>query len=82
MVTGELLAMHPYQPHAEQQSRWNQIVLDEGRTDRARPWLVRTAHLGAATVGDVVRLRAQPWTRYGLGLVVVHSGRTATADRL
>ena len=70
-VTGQLLARHPYNPRAENGSRWNQIIVDDGVADRTRPWLMRTDWLGPAEVGAVVRIQAQPWTRYGLSLTVL-----------
>ncbi len=68
-VTGQLLAHHPYNPQLDQESRWHQIVIDDGVSDRIRPWLMRTDRLGNVEVGAVVRIRAQPWTRYGLDFV-------------
>ncbi len=70
-VTGLVLAMHPYRPATDRTPRWYQIVLDDGAHDRVRPWLMRTDLVGGIKAGDIVRIRGQRWTRYGLGLTVL-----------
>lgn len=67
-VTGQLLASHPYRPQPGAPRSWHELVIDDLRPGTARPWLVRSDRLGDVQPGDVVRLRAQPWTRYGLSI--------------
>src|SRR6266540_34602 len=77
-VTGQVLAVHPYRPATDHEPRWYQIVLDDGAHDRVRPWLIRTDWLAGIKAGDVVRIRGQRWTRYGLGLTVLAPQRTVS----
>ena len=67
-VTGRVLAVHPWRPQADRGAQWIQVVLDDGRSERVWPWLVRADRVAATTAGDVVRIRAQRWTRYVLRL--------------
>jgi Predicted membrane protein (DUF2207) len=71
-VTGQVLAAHPYRLHAGSAPRWYQVVVDDGEHDRTRPWLVRADRVQGARAGDVVRIRAQRWNRYVLGLDVLY----------
>src|SRR4051794_12100076 len=66
-VTGTVLAVHPYRPGSDGMVAFHQLVLDDGR-DRTRPWLVRGDRLAGTAEGEVVRVRAQRWTRYVLAL--------------
>ena len=75
-VTGQVLAAHPYRLHTGSSPRWYQLVVDDGEHDRTRPWLVGAGRLHGAGPGDVVRIRAQRWTRYVLGLDVLYRRRT------
>jgi hypothetical protein len=69
-VTGQVLAAHPWRPPRNGGVRWYQVVVDNGRDRRTRPWLVRADRLDDSRPGDVVTLRAQRWTRYVLRLHV------------
>jgi hypothetical protein len=75
-VTGQVLAAHPYRLHVGSAPRWYQLVVDDGEHDRTRPWLVSAGRVQGAGPGDVVRIRAQRWTRYVLDLDVLYR-RTA-----
>ena len=67
-VTGTVLAVHPYRTGSGAMVTFHQVVLDDGRADRTRPWLVRGDRLAGTAEGEVVRVRAQRWTRYVLAL--------------
>jgi hypothetical protein len=78
-VTGQVLAAHPYHLHDTTPPRWYQLVVDDGRRDRTRPWLVRADRVQGIRPGDVVRLRAQRWTRYVLRLDVLYRRKAPPA---
>jgi hypothetical protein len=71
-VTGQVLAIHPYRLRNDGRPRWYQLVVDDGARNRLRPWLVRADRGRDVSAGDVVRLRAQGWTRYVTGLEVLY----------
>ena len=72
-VTGQVLAIHPYRLQNNSRPRWYQLVVDDGARNRLRPWLVRADRALGVHPGDVVRLRAQGWTRYVLDVEVLGS---------
>lgn len=87
-ATGLVLAAHAWRPAPAGGQRWIQVVVDDGRHDTVRPWLLRADRAGDVRAGDVVTLTAQPWTRFGYTLEV-HTrrpraavGRSAVADVL
>jgi hypothetical protein len=71
-VTGQVLAIHPYRLRNGGAPRWYQLVVDDGVRERLRPWLVTAGRAGGVHPGDVVRLRAQGWTRYVLDVEVLY----------
>jgi hypothetical protein len=80
-VTGQVLAIHPYRLHNDSDPRWYQLVIDDGTRDRTRPWLVKAEWGRGVSAGDVVRLRAQDWTRYVIGLDVLYRRHAMPAPR-
>jgi hypothetical protein len=78
-VEGLVLAAHLWRPQVEHGFQWIQIVVDNGRRDRLRPWLVRGDRALAVRRGDVVRIRAQPVTRFVLDLDVTQPFTPASA---
>lgn len=75
-VTGQVLGIHPYQVGRDGTAMFTQLVVDDGRSDALRPWLVRADRTTQVRAGDVVRLRAQPWSGYVLALNMTHSDST------
>jgi hypothetical protein len=67
-VAGQVLASHLWQPRQDKAVDWIELVVDDGRHNRTRPWLVRAERAAALSPGDHVQLRAQPFTRYVLSL--------------
>jgi hypothetical protein len=67
-VTGQVLGIHPYQIGRDGTAMFTQLVVDDGRSGTLRPWLVRADRATEVRAGDVVRLRAQPWSGYVLTL--------------
>jgi hypothetical protein len=80
-VTGQVLAIHPYRLTDNGRPRWYQLVVDDGVRNRLRPWLVRADRARGVSGGDIVRLRAQGWTRYVTGLEVLYRRPAAPAPR-
>jgi hypothetical protein len=78
-VEGLVVAAHLWRPQVEGGFPWIQIVVDNGRRDRLRPWLVRGDRAATVRRGDVVRLRAQPVTRFVLELEVTKAFTPAPA---
>jgi hypothetical protein len=63
-VTGRVLGIHPLIPG---QVDWHNqlVVLDDGRHDRARPWMFVGSEVEGIRVGDVVQVNGERWTRWG-----------------
>ncbi len=82
-VTGPVLAAHAWRPNASATMRWIQLVVDDGRHSRTRPWLIRDDRGRDINPGDVVSMRAQRWTHYVLRADVIRkhhaSGGAASA---
>jgi Predicted membrane protein (DUF2207) C-terminal domain len=73
--TGQVLAMHPWNDEAS----FYQLVLDDGRRRRLRPWLLAAGDVDGIRLGDVVQVHGERWTRHGDRVVrpaQVTAGRT------
>jgi hypothetical protein len=78
-VTGQILARHPFRVGAPGTFGWFELVIDDGRHDTTRPWLIRADKLGAVSIGDTVRVRGQRWTHHALEVTVVSTGPVLTS---
>ncbi|MEN3609702.1 hypothetical protein AAH979_09150 [Plantactinospora sp. ZYX-F-223] len=91
-VTGEVLWQQVWQRKVVEGSAREYVpvnhylVIDDGRSDRTRAWVLPEEISGQCRLGEVVTARVRPWTRRVRGVTVHRPARsapggTAAADR-